>query len=204
MKKTLLSMLGLALLGIAMVAWAAQDAVVVAKPAPDFAVASSSGKDVSLSQFKGKYVVLEWWNHQCPFVVRHYGGNMQALQKQMKDQDVVWLTVCSSAPGKQGHVTAEQANLIMKEHGGAPAFILLDADGKVGKLYGAKTTPQMVLISPKGEVLYNGGIDNAPNARTKEDMAQAENFLLKAYEQAKAGQPITNPAERPYGCGVKY
>ncbi|HRI43963.1 MAG TPA: redoxin domain-containing protein [Fimbriimonadaceae bacterium] len=204
MKKTLLSMLGLATLGIALSAWATQDDTATSKMAPEFSVASSSGKDISLGQFKGKYVVLEWWNHQCPFVVRHYGGNMQALQKQMKDDGVVWLTVCSSAPGKQGHVSVEQANEIMKENGGSPAFILLDADGKVGKLFGAKTTPQMVLISPKGEVLYNGGIDNAPNARTKEDMAQAENFVLKAYKQAKAGQPITNPAERPYGCGVKY
>lgn len=204
MKKTLLSILGIVTLGIAVAASAVQDAATTAKVAPDFSVASSAGKNVSLGDFKGKYVVLEWWNHQCPFVMRHYGGNMQALQKKMKDEGVVWLTICSSAPGKQGHVSAEEANRVMKENGGSPAFILLDADGKVGKLFGAKTTPQMVLISPKGEVLYNGGIDDAPNARTKEEMAQAQNFLLKAYAQAKAGQPITNPAERPYGCGVKY
>lgn len=187
-------------------AWAAQGATgTPGSAAPAFTLADSNGKNVSLADYKGKYVVLEWWNHECPYVVRHYGvGNIQGLQKQMASEGVVWLTICSSAPGKQGYVDAAQANEVMKKNAGSPAHVLLDPEGKVGKLYDAKTTPQMVLISPKGQVVYNGGIDNAPRARTKEETAKAENWLVKAYGQHKAGQPITNPAERPYGCGVKY
>jgi peroxiredoxin len=172
--------------------------------APAFSLPSSNGANVSLDQFKGKYVVLEWWNHECPFVVKHYGaGNMQKLQKQMKDKGVVWLTVLSSAPGKQGHVTAEGANEVMKKQAGSPAHILLDYDGKVGKLYEAKTTPQMVLIAPNGEMVYNGAIDSI-SSNKKEDIDKAENYLLRAYGEHSSGKEVTMKTTRPYGCSVKY
>jgi peroxiredoxin len=171
--------------------------------APAFTLPSSIGKDISLADFKGKYVVLEWWNHQCPFVVKHYGGNMQSLQKQMKEKGVVWLTICSSAPGKQGHVVADQANDVMKSKGGEPAYILLDPDGKVGKLYNAKTTPQMVLITPAGDVVYNGAIDSIPSSNVA-DIATAENYLLKAYGEHSSGMAVSTPTSKPYGCSVKY
>lgn len=186
--------------------WASQtaSAPVSSGAAPAFTLSDSNGKNVSLADFKGKYVVLEWWNYECPYVIRHYGGNMQKLQKQFTGEGVVWLSICSSAPGKQGHVDGPKANEVMKEKGAAISHVLLDPQGTVGKLYGAKTSPQMVLITPKGDVVYNGGMDNAPRARTQEEMDKAENWLLKAYGQHKAGQPITNPSERPYGCGIKY
>lgn len=205
MRKTLLMSLACASM-ILSTAFAGQtaSAPVSSGAAPAFALMNSNGRSVSLSDFKGKYVVLEWWNYECPYVVRHYTGNMQKLQKQFTGEGVVWLSICSSAPGKQGHVDGPKANEVMKEKGASVSHVLLDPEGEVGKLYGAKTSPQMVLITPKGEIVYNGGIDNAPRARTQEEMDKAENWLVKAYGQHKAGQPITNPSERPYGCGIKY
>lgn len=181
----------------------------VAKPAtlgeaPAFTLTNSNGATVSLDQFEGKYVVLEWWNYQCPIVRRHYDtGNMQKTQKALKDKDVVWLTINSSAMGKQGNVNGEQANKIMKDEKSFISHVLLDHDGKVGKMYDAKTTPQMVLISPKGEMLYNGAIDNMPNARGEETL-KAENYLLRAYGEASSGKEVSIKTSRPYGCGIKY
>ncbi len=171
--------------------------------APVFTLTNSNGASVSLNQFEGKYVVLEWWNKDCPVVKRHYGGNIQGLQKQFTKDGVVWLSILSSAPGKQGYVLGDAANDAMKSKEGAPSHILLDADGKVGKMYNAKTTPQMVLISPKGEMLYNGAIDNMPNGNS-ETMSKAENYLVRAYNEAKAGKEVTIKTSQPYGCGIKY
>jgi len=171
--------------------------------APAFTLTSSAGPSVSLDQFEGKYVVLEWWNKDCPVVKRHYNGNIQGLQKQFTKDGVVWLSILSSAPGKQGYLVGEAATDAMKSKEGSPSHILLDADGKVGKLYNAKTTPQMVLISPKGEMLYNGAIDNMPNGNA-ETMSKAENYLVRAYNEAKAGKEVSIKTSQPYGCGVKY
>jgi peroxiredoxin len=172
--------------------------------APDFTLSSSTGKQVSLSNFKGKYVVLEWWNHQCPFVRKHYdGGNMQKVQKELTAKGVVWLTIASSKEGAQGYVTSDQANQIMKAEKAAPTYILHDPAGVVGRKYDAKTTPQMVLISPKGEVLYDGAIDSMATTRIS-DLDKAENYLLKAYAEASAGKPVSMPKTKPYGCSVKY
>ena len=176
----------------------------VGQPAPDFELPAADGKTHKLSDFQGKFVVLEWLNHQCPFVVKHYGsGNMQALQKDMASQDVVWLSICSSAPGKQGHMTAEEALGITAEVGAAPAAVLLDETGEVGKAYGAKRTPEMYLISPEGVLIYHGAIDSIPSAE-QSDVPKAENYLLAAFSDAKAGNPVANPLTKPYGCGVKY
>jgi peroxiredoxin len=198
MKKTILQLTAFGAVVAAMAAYASGPV------APDFTLPSSSGKQVALNEFAGKYVVLEWWNHQCPFVRKHYdAGNMQKLQKEMTEKGAVWLTIVSSKEGAQGYVTADQANEIMKNEKGSPSFVLLDPTGVVGKKYEAKTTPQMVLISPKGEVLYNGAIDSIPSAK-QADIATADNYLLRAYGEAIAGKEISMPKTKPYGCSVKY
>lgn len=171
--------------------------------APDFTLQAADGTTVSLKDYAGKFVVLEWWNYQCPFVVKHYTGNMQNLQKQFKEEGVVWLTICSSAPGKQGHVNAEQALEIMGKAGGAPAKILLDPDGKVGKAYKAKTTPHMFLISPTGDILYQGAIDSITSSNAS-DIPKADNYLVNAWKETKEGKAVSTAKTNPYGCSVKY
>jgi peroxiredoxin len=174
------------------------------KKAPDFTLTSAAGKTHSLSEFKGKYVVLEWWNYQCPLVKKHYdSGNMQKLQKEMKEKGVVWLSINSSAPGKQGHVAGEYATQVMKTKEAAPAAVLLDHDGKVGRAFEAKVTPHMFLISPNQEIIYNGAIDSIPSSN-KADIEKAENYLVRAYNEASAGKPVSKSVTQPYGCSVKY
>ena len=172
-------------------------------PAPSFTLPAASGKSVSLDDYKGKYVVIEWWNNGCPYVRRHYKGNMQELQKEFTADGAIWLTICPSAPGKQGNIEPDAAKTMMKQLGGSPTEILLNPDGDVARKYEAKTTPQMVLISPKGEILYNGGIDNAPNGRAPEG-EKFVNYLKQAYSEAKAGKEVSVKKARPYGCEVKY
>ncbi len=181
-----------------------QAAVQVGRPAPDFTLTGTSGEEHSLSDFAGKYVILEWTNHKCPFVVKHYKeGHMQSLQKQMVDDGAVWLQIVSSAEGKQGYVSAEQGEALRKEKEMNSTAMLIDASGKVGREYGARTTPHMYLISPKGVLLYQGAIDSNNSTRS-EDIAGAENYLLSAYESAKEGKQIENASTVPYGCGIKY
>jgi peroxiredoxin len=177
---------------------------VVGQPAPAFTVTDASGKTRSLAEFAGKVVVLEWWNHQCPFVGKHYGsGNMQKLQKEWTANGVVWLTVSSSGPGQQGYVDPTAAAALMKEKGGAPTAVLLDHDGKVGRAYGAKTTPHMFVVDAKGRVAYAGGIDDKPST-DQADIATATNHVAAALAEVLAGQPVTIASNQPYGCGVKY
>jgi peroxiredoxin len=177
---------------------------VVGQPAPAFTAGDSNGQTRSLADFRGKVVVLEWWNHECPFVGKHYGsGNMQKLQKEWTGKGVVWLTVSSSAPGKQGHVDGAKANALMKEKGGAPTAVLLDHDGSIGRSYGAKTTPHMFVIDPKGVAAYAGGIDDKPSTDVA-DVASARNFVAAALAEVTAGRPVTVATSQPYGCGVKY
>jgi peroxiredoxin len=177
---------------------------VVGQPAPAFTLTDSNGKPESLGSFKGKYVVLEWWNYECPFVNKHYAsGNMQKLQKTWTGKGVAWLTVSSSAAGKQGHVDAAAANRLMTEKAGASTAVLLDHDGKVGKLYGAKTTPHLFVINPKGTVVYAGGIDDKPST-DQADIATAKNYVQAALEESLAGKPVTTASAQPYGCSVKY
>ena len=176
----------------------------VGETAPGFTLKASNGKDVSLSDFKGKYVVLEWWNYQCPFVQKHYdSGNMQKLQKELTKKGVVWLIICSSAQGKQGYVTAEKANELMKSYSMGQTAILLDPAGDVGHAYKAKTSPQMFLITPKGKLVYDGAIDSIKSTN-KADIAKAENYLLRAYNEVINGKEVSKPKTQPYGCTVKY
>jgi peroxiredoxin len=182
----------------------ARPAAVVGEPAPAFTLTDTNGRTRSLHALEGSTVVLEWWNYECPFVGKHYGsGNMQKLQKEWTAKGVVWLTISSSAPGKQGYVDAAKANAWMKDKGAAPTAVLLDHDGKVGRAYGAKTTPHMFVIDPKGTVVYAGGIDDKPST-DQADIATAKNFVSAALAEVMAGRPVTMAVSQPYGCSVKY
>lgn len=195
-----LTLCALALLAAAPVAAAA----VVGQPAPAFSVADSTGKTRSLADFKGKTVVLEWHNPDCPFVKKFYEpGAMQKLQADARAQGVVWLTVNSGAPGKQGNMTADQANAYMKAQGMASAAYLLDGAGTMGRAFDAKTTPNMYVISPAGTLVYAGAIDSMPTADPA-DIARATNYVTAALGDLKAGTPIDPASTRPYGCSVKY
>lgn len=182
-------------------AWAAVD---IGKKAPDFSLPNTQGKTVTLSQYKGKYVVLEWTNPDCPIVHKHYdSGNMQKLQKEFTKKGVVWLSIDSSAPGEQGNYPPAQLEQIMKTRGAASTEILLDPSGTVGHLYDAKTTPDMYIIDPAGNLIYDGAIDSIPSAN-QGDIPKATNYVQAALDQALAGKPVTTPVSRPYGCAVHY
>lgn len=194
--------LGLALAGIA----TAQTLQNKAEPTPElnFELSTVSGKNFTLQNFRGKYVVLEWWNYGCPVVQKHYrSSNIPNLQKEFQDQGVVWASIVSSAPGKQGHVTADNGMTHMKEMGGNPSDILLDPTGEVGKMFRARATPQIVLISPKGEILYNGAIDSDPRA-SGPAILKSENYLRRAWTEIKEGKPVSISTTQAYGCSVKY
>ena len=176
----------------------------VGQPAPAFTLTDSNGQSHNLSDFKGKFVVLEWLNHGCPFVVKHYeSGNMQNLQKEYTGKDVVWLSIVSSAPGKQGHMSPEETNKAKAEKGSAATAILLDEDGKVGKLYDAKVTPELYVINPEGVLVYMGAIDDK-NSTDAADVAGAKNYVKQALDEAMAGKPVSEPTTAAYGCSVKY
>jgi peroxiredoxin len=176
----------------------------VGEPAPAFTATDSNGKAVSLADYKGKYVVLEWTNNECPFVKKHYGsGNMQAQQKEATAKDVTWLTIVSSAPGKQGHVSGAQANELTTSRGASPTAVLLDEKGTVGRLYGAKTTPHMFIIDPQGKLIYAGGIDSIQSA-DQDDIPKATQYVRVALGETMAGKPVSQSTSAPYGCSVKY
>ena len=182
----------------------ADAAAMVGKPAPALELSDVNGEAVRLDSFKGKIVVLEWVNFPCPFVGKQYGsGNMQALQQKYTEKGVVWLSVCSSAPGKQGHVTGDEAKALIEEKGAAPTRFLLDPKGVVGKAYGAKTTPHLFVIDAKGTLVYNGAIDDRPSTKLA-DVEGAKNYLAAALESTMAGRKVQTAATQPYGCSVKY
>ncbi|HKJ74417.1 MAG TPA: thioredoxin family protein [Alphaproteobacteria bacterium] len=176
----------------------------IGQKAPDFAATDSYGNTVHLSDFKGKTVVLEWTNHQCPFVRKHYStGNMQAHQKAATSEGVVWLSIISSAPGKQGYVTAEQANELTREREAAPTRVLLDPKGTIGHLYDARTTPDMYVIDAKGTLRYMGAIDDTPTANP-DDLKTAQSYVTPAITAVLSGGKVDPAVTRPYGCSVKY
>ena len=172
-------------------------------PAPNFSLTDVNGQSHSLADYKGKYVVLEWNNPGCPFVHKHYdSGNMQNLQKQAESRGVIWLTVNSGAAGRQGATTNEIKGFLSSEHA-APTAYLIDSEGKVGRLYGARTTPDMYIIGPNGKLIYDGAIDNKPTP-DPEDIPTATNYVKAALDESMAGRPVTVATSRPYGCSVKY
>ena len=183
---------------------AAQAAVKVGEPAPGFTLSGADGKSHSLADYKGKYVVLEWTNHECPFVKKHYGsGNMQSTQKESTGKGAAWLTIVSSGPGKQGYVDAATAASLTQSRGAAPTAVLLDPSGEVGHQYGASTTPHMYIVAPDGKLIYMGGIDSIPSSDAG-DIAKAKPYVKVALSEAMAGKPVTDASTKPYGCSVKY
>jgi hypothetical protein len=189
---------------LAVIAAPASAAPVVGKPAPNFKLANANGKPVSLSDYRGKTVVLEWNNPGCPFVKKHYdSGNMQAAQAAATKDGVVWLTINSSAAGKQGHMNGAEANAFVSKSGARPSAYLLDPRGVVGKVYDAKTTPHMYIVNKAGTLVYAGGIDDKPTPNPA-DIKGARNHVLAALSEIKAGKAVSVPTSRPYGCSVKY
>lgn len=176
----------------------------VGQPAPEFTAVDSHGQRQSLDHYRGKFVVLEWHNQGCPFTKKHYvSGNMQELQQEWTGKGVTWFTVISSAPGTQGYVTPEQENAYLARMHAAPTAVLMDPQGKLGHLYGAKTTPEMFVIDPSGKLIYEGAIDNRPTPDT-EDVKGADNYVNDALSAAMAGKAVAMPYTRSYGCSVKY
>lgn len=175
-------------------------------PAPDFTLKSAGAKDgeIKLSSFKGKVVVLEWLNHGCPFVRKHYdSGNMQKLQHKYVSKNVIWLSIISSAPGKQSYVNAADARADVVKNKAAPSNVLLDPDGKVGQLYGAKTTPHMFVINKEGILAYQGAIDDKADTE-QASVAGAKNYVAEALDLILADKPVAQATTKSYGCSVKY
>lgn len=172
--------------------------------APLFSAIDAKGKTHALADYQGKLIVLEWFNPECPFVKKHYGsGNMQKLQEEYAGKGVAWLTINSSAKGKEGNLTPEAATKLIADWKMDHTTLLLDEDGKVGQAYGAKNTPHMFVLSYPGESIYQGAIDSkaTPNAA---DIAGATNYVKAALDEELAGKPISNASTKPYGCSVKY
>ncbi len=174
------------------------------QPAPDFTVTDSQGQTRHLSDYKGKLVVLEWFNNGCPFVRKHYdSNNMQSLQERYTAKDVIWLTVLSSAKGKQGYADAAEANKQAKENHSHATAMLLDSEGKIAELYGAKTTPHMFVINKEGQLIYQGAIDDKPSTE-QADVKGARNYVAEALDGAMAGKTLAVSETKSYGCSVKY
>lgn len=199
--KTNLMTIILALFLFVSPAFAAAD---IGEKAPDFTGIDSNGNNVSLQDYLGNIVVLEWSNHECPYVKKHYeSNNMQELQKDLGEKGVVWLTIVSSAKGLQGYTTQQEANEIMKQNNATPTARILDSSGEIGALYDARTTPHMFVINADGVLVYKGAIDDIPSAKPS-DTAKANNFVKQAVNALLAGEDIKTPVTNPYGCSVKY
>lgn len=177
--------------------------------APAFTAVDTRGTEHSLAGYAGKWVVLEWFNHGCPYTKKHYVlvngvGNSQAMQKEYTSRGVIWISIVSSGPGRQGyHATPEKADEVAREKGAAPTAIIRDTAGVLGRLYGARNTPQYAIIDPEGVLRYTGAIDNRQSASAK-DIAGATNYVRAALDSGLAGRPIAVAQTQPYGCEVKY
>lgn len=194
----------LGLLAAAAFAAPALAAPTIGQPAPAFSAVDADGRTRSLSEFRGKTVVLEWTNNGCPYVQKHYNsGSMQALQAAAAKDGVAWLTIVSSAPGMQGHLTGAEAKAWKAREKAASTAVLLDPTGAVGRTYDAKTTPHMYVIDKTGKLVYMGGIDDRASA-SPESLKGATNYVSAALADVKAGRPVAQAATRPYGCSVKY
>jgi len=176
----------------------------VGQAAPVFELVDAQGKAVKLSDFRGKHVVLEWTNPGCPFVLKHYGSNnMQGLQKESVAKEVVWLSISSTAPGHYDYLPPTALATKYQGWGAGATALLMDDSGKVGRSYGARTTPHMYVIDPKGVLVYAGGIDDKRSANP-EDVKTAKNFVRTALGESLAGKPVSTPTAAAYGCSIKY
>jgi hypothetical protein len=193
------------LAGMAMVPVVCFAAAVPGEKAPDFSVVDAAGETHSLSDYAGQWLVLEWFNKDCPYVVKHYGsGNMQGLQSSYGEQGVQWLTVISSAEGKQGYFTPDEAIAEAEAHRlAASAPFLLDVSGDMGRAYDARTTPHMYVINPEGTVVYAGAIDSNDSANPAV-IPTSTNYVVAALDAAMNDQPVEVASTRAYGCTVKY
>ena len=182
----------------------APDMATVDKKAPDFTLKDANGKEHKLSSYADKLVVIEWVNYKCPFVKKHYSkGDMPATAKKYRDKGVVWLSICSSAKGKEGFFEGEDLAKAIKDNGGDAGFYLLDAEGTVGRLYGAKCTPHMFIVDKKGVLRYSGAIDSVKSVE-QADIAGATNYVSAALDELIADKAVTNKENKPYGCGMKF
>jgi len=199
------SLLTIALVAMTALVTVARAAAGIGETAPDFTLTDINGKAHHLSEFKGKVVVLEWHNPDCPFVHKHYdSGNLPALQRSATASGAIWLTINSGAPDQEGgNYTPAQLQEYLLQNKAAPTAYLLDPDGKVGRLFGAKTTPHMFVISAEGKLAYSGAIDSVRSADAG-DIPAAKNYVAAALADLKAGRPVAISSTRPYGCGVKY
>jgi peroxiredoxin len=198
MKKIIITLM------MALLATQSAFAAKVGTSAPAFQGIDGEGKAISLEQFKGKYVVLEWYNKNCPYVKAQYGsGSMQKTQAEWTGKGVVWLSIASSAPGKEGYMDAEEVKKDLENSHSARTALIVDADGKIGKAYDAKTTPHMFVIDPQGKLIYNGAIDNHQTTESSE-VPKSTNYVSLALSEAMAGKKLTKQSSKPYGCGVKY
>jgi len=201
MKKSVMAVIATLLATSSGIAFAAAS---VGKAAPDFMLADLDGKAVKLTDFKGRHVVLEWHNPNCPFVVKHYdSGNMPGLQRQYDAKDTVWLSINSTHPGHQDYLGGDELKRYLAEKKASPDAYMIDAEGKVGMEYAARTTPHMYVINPAGMLVYAGAIDDKRSTRL-EDIKTARNYLVAAVEESKAGKPVSITTTQPYGCSVKY
>jgi hypothetical protein len=183
---------------------AAGDEPQIGQPAPDFSATDSEGKVRRLADFRGKTVVLEWTNAECPYTRKHYSsGNMQSLQELARQRGVIWMSVISSAPGKQGYVSGPEADALTRTRRAVPTAVLLDPSGDLGRLYHAKTTPHLFVIDARGELRYMGGIDSIATADVA-DIRNAEPYLKEALLAVVDDKPVAHPTTRPYGCSIKY
>ena len=183
-----------------------QASVTTDTAAPNFSLVDSFDKTISLSDFSGSTVVLEWTNHDCPFVAKHYKtGNMQSTQEYAKESGAIWLTIISSAPGTQGYVLSDKANELTASRNALPKHVLFDPEGDVGLMYGAKTTPHMYVIDEKGVLRYQGAIDDAGGRGFNfKNLLEAENYVKNALSEMQSRQAVSTKVSKPYGCSVKY
>ena len=174
--------------------------------APEFKLLDSYGNEISLSSFIGKKVVLEWTNHGCPYVAKHYEtGNMQSTQEFAKEEEIIWLSIISSAPGTQGYVSSDEANALTITRKASPSHVLFDPTGEVGRIYDAKTTPHMYIINEEGLMKYQGAIDDAGGRGfMSRDLLKAKNYVKESLKEMGTGEEISSPVTKPYGCSVKY
>jgi hypothetical protein len=205
MKELTKNLLFAAALGAACGATAQAKVAEVGQPAPDFTLTDINGNTHSLAEYKGKIVVLEWVNPECPFVQKHYNktGNIPRLQKTYTGEGVIWLSINSAAPGKQGDYAPAQVKAWLQQVGADPTGYFRDPSGTVGHLYGARNTPHIFIINRDGTLVYAGGIDSIASA-DPEDIARATNYVTAAMSDLVAGRPVAHANTRPYGCSVKY
>ena len=196
----------LKLLTILLLSGSCFGSALIDQKAPDFSLFDSYGKEISLNSFEGKKVVIEWTNHGCPFVAKHYKtGNMQSTQEFTIENDAIWLSVISSAPGTQGFVSSAEANELTAAREASPSHVLFDPTGRVGKMYNAKTTPHMYIVNKSGVLKYEGAIyDAGGRGFMFKDLLKATNYIKRGLIELSTGNNVSTPVTKPYGCSVKY